>query len=499
VKAVQPQRAHRPDTQRPALRVLQVCSELYPLLKTGGLADVCGALPSALGRHGCEVRVLLPAFPAIKAGVADARPLASAFGLPEEGRLLQGALADGTSVYLIDAPMYERSVNPYAGADGQPHADSHRRFALLGRVAAQLAEGVDSAWQPEVVHGHDWHAALAPVYMRAASARHRRRFAGSVFTIHNLAFQGVFPMSVAPELDLPAEFFGMRGLEFYGQVSFMKGGLVHADKLTTVSPTYAREIQGEEQGCGLDGVLRERAADLSGILNGVDPAVWSPGTDPGIAKRYGPRTLAGKATCRTSLQAEFTLAPQRDAPLFGIVSRLTEQKGINLVLAGLPELLGRGAQLVVLGSGDAQLESELRAAAAAHPLQVGLRLGYDEALAHRIIAGSDVILVPSRFEPCGLTQLYGLRYGTLPLVRRVGGLADSVADCALENLADGVATGFVFERFDAGDYAAAVRRACALYARPADWRRVRATAMGQNFDWDAAAERYAALYRALMA
>jgi starch synthase len=497
--AVEPKAAPRAGEDRPPLRVLQVCSELYPLLKTGGLADVCGALPSALGRRGCEVRVLLPAFPAIKSGVADAQPLAPAFALPEDARLLHGTLADGTHVYLIDAPMYGHGANPYVGADGLPHGDSHRRFALLGRVAAQMAEGLDPGWQPEVIHAHDWHAGLAPVYLQAASARHRRRLAGSVFTIHNLAFQGVFPMAVASELDLPAEFFGMRGLEFWGQLSFMKGALVHADKLTTVSPTYAREIQEEEQGCGLDGVLRERAADLSGILNGVDPAVWSPDTDPGIAKRYAIRKTAGKAACSAALQAEFGLAAQREAPLFGIVSRLTDQKGINLVLAGLEELLGRGAQLVVLGSGDARLEAELRAAAAAHPTQVALRLGYDEALAHRIVAGADVILVPSRFEPCGLTQLYGLRYGTLPLVRRVGGLADSVVDCALENLADGIATGFVFDRFDVDDYRAAVRRACALYARPTEWRRVQATAMGQNFDWDAAAGRYAAVYRSVIA
>jgi len=273
------------------MRVLQVCAELFPLLKTGGLADVCAALPSALAAHGCDVRVLMPGFPAIKAGVADARALAPAFALPEGAQLLQGTLADGTRVYLIDAPMYARGANPYIGADGLPHADSHRRFALLGRVAAQLAEGLDADWQPAVIHGHDWHAGLAPVYLQAASARHRRRLAGSVFTIHNLAFQGVFPMSVEPELGLPAEFFGLRGLEFYGQVSFMKGGLVHADRLTTVSPTYAHEIQGEEQGCGLDGVLRERRS-------GARPP--TPASPSATARRpWRARQPAGRA-CRPS-------------------------------------------------------------------------------------------------------------------------------------------------------------------------------------------------------
>jgi starch synthase len=481
------------------VKVLQVCAEFFPLLKTGGLADVCAALPRALAAHDCDVRVLMPAFPALRAGVADAAPLATAFALPGGARLLRGTLPEGSTCYLVDAPMYAQGKNPYVDAEGRPHADSHLRFALLGRVAAMLAEGLDAEWRPRVVHGHDWHAGLAPVYLRAASMRLRRWLSASVFTIHNLAFQGTFPMAVRADLDLPAEFFGIEGLEFYHQVSFMKGALVYADRLTTVSPTYAREIQGEEQGCGLDGMLRARASDLSGILNGVDPQVWSPASDPLIAMRYDAATLSGKAACRQHLQAELGLEGQSEAPLFGVVSRLTEQKGIHLVLEGLAEVVARGGQLVVLGSGDAALEAALRDAAAAQPGRVALRLGYDEELAHRIVAGADVILVPSRFEPCGLTQLYGLRYGTLPLVRRVGGLADTVVDSALENLADGTATGFVFERLEIGDYLAAVRRAFALFERRSDWRKVQARAMGQPFDWTAAAERYAAVYRSVVA
>ena len=362
-------------------------------------------------------------------------------------------------------------------------------------MAGLLADGLDADWRPQVVHGHDWHAGLAPAYVQAASARRGLRLAGTVFTVHNLAFQGLFPMAVVPELGLPSGVVNMYGLEFHGQISFMKAGLVYADKISTVSPTYAHEIQGTEQGCGMDGVMRERSADLSGILNGVDPAVWSPSSDALIAARYSAANLAGKAACRSALQAEFKLAPQTDAPVFGVVSRLTEQKGFNLVLAGLAELLRRGAQLVVLGSGDAALETALRDAAAAHPNQIALRLGYDEALAHRIVAGADVIMVPSRFEPCGLTQLYGLAYGTLPLVRRVGGLADTVVDASLENLDDHSATGLVFDRFDADDYRAALRRAVALYRRPADWRQVQACAMAQHFDWAGAAARYLALYQ----
>ena len=481
------------------MRVLQACSEFFPLLKTGGLADVCGALPAALARLGVDMRVLLPAFPRIRAGVEDARPLATAFALPPGVRLLRGTLPEGSTCYLIEAAMYGEGDSPYVDAAGRIHADAHRRFALLGRVAALLAEGLDPSWRPQVVHGHDWHAGLAPAYLRAASVRLRKRLAGSVFTIHNLAFQGTFPMSVQSELDLPPSFFGLDGLEFYDQVSFMKGGLVYADKLTTVSPTYAREIQGEEQGCGLDGMLRVRSEDLFGILNGVDPAIWDPSVDAAIPKRYEVGKLAGKTTCRQRLQAEFGLEPQSEAPLFGVVSRLTEQKGINLVLEGLDDLLRRGGQLVVLGTGDAALQATLEEAASSRPGQVAIRVGYDEPMAHRIVAGADVILVPSRFEPCGLTQLYGLRYGTLPLVRRVGGLADSVVDCSLENLGDGTATGFVFDRFELDDYLAAVRRAFTLYKRRSDWRQVQATAMAQRFDWQVAAEHYLAVYRTVAA
>ena len=438
----------------------------------------------------------MPAFPALRAGVPDAAPVATAFALLRRRAPACAARCPRAArAYLIDAPMYSHGKNPYVDAEGRPHADSHRRFALLGRVAALLAEGLDGTWRPRIVHGHDWHAGLAPAYLRAASQRLHRWLAGSVFTIHNLAFQGLFPMSVRRELDLPAEYFGIEGLEFYEQVSFMKGGLVYSDKLTTVSPTYAREIQGEDQGCGLDGMLRARAGDLTGILNGVDPAIWNPATDTFIAMRYDATRLPRKATCRQRLQAEFGLAQQNEAPLFGIVSRLTEQKGVQLVLEGLAELVSRGGQVVVLGGGDATLEAALRAAAAAQPGQVALRVGYDEELAHRIVAGADVIVVPSRFEPCGLTQLYGLRYGTLPLVRRVGGLADSVVDSALENLVDGTATGFVFDRFDVADYLAAVRRAFALYrhAPQSDWRKVQGRAMAQPFDWETAAERYLAV------
>ncbi len=484
------------------MRVLQVCAELFPLLKTGGLADVCGALPAALAARGVDIRVLVPGFPAMLRGVPDAQPVAvaasAAGGLPVGVRLLRGSMPNSSiPIYLIDAPLlFAREGNPYSDASGEAYADNHRRFALLGRIAAQLAAGLDPQWSAELVHGHDWHAGLAPAYLRTAALQGQRRVA-SVHTIHNLAFQGLFPAAVLTELGLPLEFFRLRsgGLEFHHQISFMKAGLHYADRITTVSPTYAHEIQSAEQGCGLDGVLRERTGVLSGILNGVDDGVWNPTSDPLISARYGPTKLAGKAKCRRALQKSLGLAEQDAQPLFGVVSRLTEQKGFKLILDGLPALLKRGGQMVVLGSGDPDLVAALQAAAAAHPQAVAVTVGYDEAQAHRVVAGADVIMVPSRFEPCGLTQLYGLKYGSLPLVHRVGGLADTVTDCSLENLDDDSATGFVFERFDQPDYQAALRRAFALFARKPEWQAVQQRGMAQDFGWDAAAGRYIDEYK----
>jgi starch synthase len=485
------------------MRVLHVCTEIYPLLKTGGLADVAGALPAAQARGGygggCDARVLVPGFPALRAGILGQElvtELGPAFGAPAI-RLYRGTLPDsGVAAYVIDAPdLYDRPGNPYADARSQAYPDNLQRFALLGWIAARLAEGLDEAWRPQVVHAHDWHAGLAPAYLKAAEQATGRRLAGSVQTIHNLAYQGNFPSHMFGYLGLPAHFFDINGIEFHGQCSFLKAGLFFADKITTVSPTYAREIQHSEQGCGLDGLLRARAHDLAGILNGVDDAVWNPATDALIAQQYDTQSFAGKLACRTALQREAGLAIQNDGPLFCAVSRLTEQKGLHLVLAALPEIVRRGGQIMLLGSGDTELEMAFSAAAAAHPQAVAVRLGYDEQLAHRIIAGGDVILVPSRFEPCGLTQLYGLKYGTLPLVRKVGGLADTVVDCSLENMGDGLATGFVFESFDDAGINAAVRRAFALYQRADDWKRVQVRAMHQQFGWDGAAAQYVALYQ----
>lgn len=481
------------------MRVLQVSAEFFPLLKTGGLADVAGALPLALAAAGQDVRVLLPGFPSILAGLSDITDVADVEApWGQRARLRAGRIAapGGVQVaaYVLDAPaLYDRPGTPYEDASRQPYADNARRFALLGWAAARLARGLDPAWQPDVVHAHDWHAGLAPAYLAfdaAAGGPH----VGSVFTVHNLAYQGVFPPSDFAGLGLPPAAFDVNGLEYHGQLSFMKSGLYFSDRLTTVSPTYAREIQTPEQGCGLDGLLRGRSGVLTGILNAVDDTVWDPGTDPLLPHPYDVRRPGGKALCKAGLQQELGLAIDPDAPLFVMVSRLTEQKGQHLVLDGLDALIAQGGQLALLGNGERWLEDAFRDRAAAAPQSVHATIGYNERFAHRLFGAGDVTLVPSMFEPCGLTQMYGLKYGSLPLVHRVGGLADTVVDCTLEDIADGHATGFVFDGFDADGYGRALRRAFALYRRPADWRRVRATAMRRPADWQAAAARYIGVY-----
>jgi starch synthase len=481
------------------MNVLQVTAEIFPLLKTGGLADVAGALPAALNQVGCDVRVLLPGFDPIMADLQNTTLLAR-LTTPWGERLVlrQGLLGTlGIQAYVIDAPhLYHRPGTPYDDAQRQPYHDNHRRFAALGWVASLLACGLDSGWQPAVVQSHDWHAALTSAYLAFGPVEGRR--VASVYTVHNLAYQGVFAPIHFFDLGLPPHAFAVNGLEFHGQVSFMKAGLYFADHITTVSPTYAQEIQTPEQGCGLDGLLRSRAGEISGILNGVDETVWNPATDPAIDSPFDAKKPTGKARCKAALQQRLGLAVQPDAPLFGVVSRLTEQKGLHLVLAVLDELVARGGQLVVLGTGEAALEAAFLARAATYPQSVSVRIGYDEAFAHQIFAATDVTFVPSRFEPCGLTQMYGLKYGSLPLVHHVGGLTDTVVDCALEHLADGTANGFVFHSFNPQSLARAMARALALYARPTEWRAVRQRAMQQPLGWDKAAAQYMALFRHLV-
>lgn len=493
------------------MRVAYVCSEVFPLLKTGGLADVSAALPPALAALGMDVRMVLPGFSAIFGGF---RQQGEAIALPHDGgpltlrqtpgaaRLLPGFIIDsGQPAYLVDAPtLYRRAGGPYQDAAGREWPDNAERFALLGWVAACLARGVDTAWQPQILHLHDWHAALAPAYLRAAQVDAASPVARcrSVITIHNLAYQGLFPYADLQRTGLPPWMFHIDALEFHGQVSFLKGGIVFADAITTVSPRYASEILTSEQGCGLDGLLRKRRDRLRGILNGVDYEVWNPSSDPQLELTYDAARIEKKASNRRALQRELGLQQRDDALLFASVSRLTEQKGLHLLPPLLDEMVQRGGQLVVFGSGDPHIERALQEAAAAHPGQARFVSGYDEGLAHRIIGGADVILVPSRFEPCGLTQLYGLRYGTLPLVHHVGGLADTVCDSSLENLDAGEATGFVFDRFDEDSIRAAMRRAFALRRRRDEWQAVQQRGMNLRFDWSSAARSYAELFESLV-
>jgi starch synthase len=476
------------------MKSLHVAAEIFPLVKTGGLADVLGALPQALIGQGADVRLLLPGLPAIADAVLHQKvvcELGPLFGAARVVVRLGQMPYSKVPAYVIDAPLlYRRPGSPYQADDGSEWPDNAQRFALLGWVGAQLAGGaLDAGWQPEVLHAHDWHAAMACAYLAA----HPPAGPATVFTVHNLAYQGLFPSGDFGLLGLASHFMSSAGLEYHQQLSFMKAGLKFADRVTTVSPTYAREIATPEFGFGLDGVIRGRGDDVSGVLNGVDGTVWNPATDTGIAARYSAAELDGKARCKEALQREVGLAVQAEAPVFGVVSRLTSQKGLDLVLGALPGLVERGGQLALQGAGEPALEAAFLAVAKANPGRIAVRIGYDEAFAHRLIAGADAILVPSRFEPCGLTQLYGLRYGTVPVVRRVGGLADTVVDSD----ADG-ATGFAFDASTPAALEAAVQRAITCHAVPDRWRALMRAGMAQDFSWEGAAKTYLALYRALL-
>ena len=482
------------------MQVLYITAELYPWVKSGGLGDVAAALPPALIAEGIDVRLLLPGFRGFLdafPGITDIARLTTPFAA-ERVRVCLARLPGSESLaYLVDHPaFYDRPGNPYAGPDSSDWPDNHRRFGLFGWIAAELARGADPGWRPDILHGHDWHTGLAPAYLaaRPPAAGH----VPTVFTVHNLAYRGPFPGTIFPELALPPEFFSIDGVEFFGTVSFIKAGLFYSDRLTTVSPTYAREIQTPAFGWGLDGLLRARNNVLTGILNGVDPRFWDPRHDKNLPQTYCTEdAAAGKRAAKAVLQRRLGLEPGDGGPLHGAVSRLTPQKGLDLVLAGLPDLVTGGGQLALLGSGDDDLEQAFRAAAEQYRGRVGVAIGYDESLAHLIIGGSDVILVPSRFEPCGLTQLYALRYGALPLVRRIGGLADTVVDATATSLAEGVATGFAFDDDSPSALMSAIGRATELFREREIWQRMMRRAMTRDFSWAAAARLYAGVYRTL--
>jgi len=470
------------------MRVLSVASEAYPLVKTGGLADVVGALPAALAPHGIATTTLLPGYPSVVKSLGRAKAIRRWDDLLGTPARLLGGKVDGHPLLVLDAPaLFARDGGPYADATGRDWNDNWRRFAALGRAAADLATQFD------LVHAHDWQGAIAPTYLRYDGAR-----VPSVLTIHNIAFQGRYDAAVFAELGLPDAAFALDGVEYYGGIGLLKAGLASAQAITTVSPSYAEEIRRAEFGMGLEGLIEARRDIVSGIVNGIDPAVWSPETDNALPARYTARTLPRRRTNKRAVEAAFGLDTD-DGPIFIVVSRLTWQKGMDVRAGELDALVAMGGRLALLGSGDAALEQAFVAAAHRHAGRVGVRIGYDEGLSHLLQGGGDAILIPSRFEPCGLTQLYGLAYGCVPVVARTGGLADTVIDANEAAVAAGVATGVQFAAVTPDGLSQALRRTMALYARPDCWTSLQKQGMRADFSWTRSGARYADLYRSLLA
>ncbi|HDY84506.1 hypothetical protein LCGC14_0580440 [marine sediment metagenome] len=482
-------------------KILFSSSEVHPLIKTGGLADVSGSLPTALHLQGHDIRIIMPAYRKCLEQLEKIHPIATlkldGFHLPIE--IFQSTLP-GTNVplLLVHSPQhFDREGGPYSSPTGEDWQDNAARFTLFSRAVAALAMNQAGLnWQPDVLHCSDWQTALTPALIADLPNR-----PVTVFTIHNLAYQGLFSREIFDALDLPEKLWHSDGLEFYGLLSLIKGGLIYADHITTVSPTYAKEICNYEFGYGLEGLLSLRAKQgrLSGILNGIDNTEWNPKKDRYLTKTYSIKNLRNKTINKASLQQYFGLPEKEDVLLMGIISRLVPQKGIDLTLEAVTKLLESGAniQLVCLGSGEPSYEQDLRILRARYPDKVGVDIGYNEALAHQIEAGSDVFLMPSRFEPCGLNQLYSLRYGTLPIVRNTGGLADTVVDATENNRKNGTATGFKFDQSNAGELEKTISRALDLFQRPRIWRKMMITAMEQNYSWQQSAETYVQLYESL--
>jgi starch synthase len=480
------------------MRVLGVASEIFPLVKTGGLADVVGALPGALAALGIEVRSLVPGYPAVIAALKNTEKVATYTGYFGGSAQILSGTAAGLDLFVLDAPhLYKRAGNPYTGVDGKDWPDNALRFAALARAGANLGLGLVPSFVPDIVHAHDWQAGLTAAYLRYDTAKSDRRRPATVITVHNLAFQGQFAKELLPSLGLPPAAFAIDGVEYYGTIGYLKAALQLSDRITTVSPTYALEIRQPEAGMGLDGLLRARGNAVSGILNGIDTDVWDPASDAYLAARYDARRLSARARNKAALQARMDLSVDPDLPLFGVVSRLSWQKGLDLLADALLALLDVG-QLALLGAGDKALEKKYTVAAETHAGRVGCVLGYDEELAHMIQAGADVLLVPSRFEPCGLTQLCALRYGAVPLVARVGGLNDTIIDTSEMALAAEVATGIQFTSANTVMLEAAIRRAAQLYRDKAAWKRIQLNGMRTDVSWEHPAKRYAKLYSELV-
>ncbi len=479
-----------------ALRILYASSEAHPIMKTGGLADVSGALPSAINQLGHDVRLIMPAYPNSLDHLSDVKEIVELdlMGAEKSLKIIQGQLKIANlTVYLIDYPeFFDRPGSPYINQNGEDWADNAQRFALFSRAVSVISLGLANLdWTPELVHCNDWQTGLIPALLSLQSER-----PATLFTVHNLAYQGLFDRATFEDLKLPNVFWSADGLEFFDKMSYLKSGLVYSDKLSTVSPTYKEQICTSEYGCGMEGILSKRIDDLHGILNGIDYSTWNPGSDPLISKLYSSSNVTlNKLDNKKELQRYFGLPLGGNTPLIGLVGRLVEQKGIDLLLAAMPELMKLNVQIVLLGSGNKEFETALKRQQKKHIKKIGLKLAYDERLAHLIEAGSDMFLMPSRFEPCGLNQMYSLRYGTIPIVRKTGGLADTVINVSKERLENETATGFVFKQLQTDSLLKTIKRALNLYTNRSEWRKLMRRAMLVDNSWEKRAQQYVDLYQ----
>jgi len=489
---------------RQKLSVLFITSEVYPLIKTGGLGDVSAALPAALQDMGVDIRLLIPGYPKVLAGIRYKRKIQGLHKISNfpsfvlwSARLPASKNKDkGVRLYVIDCPeLYKRDGGPYTDMEGKDWHDNVLRFGLLSKIGAILAsEASPINWHPNVAHCNDWQSGLTPAYLHF----YQKRKAVSLMAIHNLAFQGVFPPSTLSQLNLPTSSFNINGIEYYGDLSFLKAGLYYSDHIATVSPTYAKEIQKAPLGFGLQGLLASRRKYISGIVNGIDITEWDPATDPSLIQNYTIHEIANKSINKFALQKMMGLEVDLDIPLFGMVSRHTYQKGCDLLLQIAPFLARMPAQLIVLGSGDADLDQELAALERSYSGRIAVRIGFDEALSHLIEGGVDSFLMPSRFEPCGLNQMYSQRYGTPPLVHATGGLIDTVVDCTPEMLADGSASGFLFNEMNSNSFLAGIQRVIDLYKDKETWRRLQRNGMSKDFSWQPSAAAYYDIYLSIL-
>jgi len=474
------------------MQVLSVTSELYPLIKTGGLADVAGALPQALAKHGVMMRSLVPGYPAVLERLTNREEVYKFPRLAGGPAVLRSGTAMGLDVFVLDAPhLFNRAGNPYVGPDGKDWPDNAQRFAAFGDVAAQLARGALGTYKADVLHGHDWQAGLAAAHLRYGGGPR------SIITIHNIAFQGVFPPEVFRNLNLPAHAYALDGVEYYGNVGFLKAGLSSATALSTVSPTYAQEICTAAYGMGLEGLLQSRRSQLTGIVNGIDDGVWNPATDKSLAQTFDAKNLNKRSLNKREVERRFGLETG-DGILHGVVSRLTWQKGLDIFASQIDDLVAKGARVAILGNGEASIEMALHSAVFRHKGRVGLVAAYDEQLSHLIQGGADTMLVPSRFEPCGLTQLYGLRYGCVPIVARTGGLADTIIDANDAAVIAGVATGIQLSPVDGLNLQNALARAQKLYDKQEIWQAIQQRGMATDVSWGRSASEYAALYKTVL-